>query len=293
MPHISAKGFTLPEVIVTLFISSILMTLLFTTLDDLYRSNTSGVRNTIQTADTRAALRKIAEDVTVATNFYATNTTDPVGPIPATGAGIDWIRNTAPSPDRYYSYEGFGNSGGSSAPNGDNRILILGVYALDKLASEDFDGSDPLNPPTRQVVLGADCLTPIENNIIYFLKIVSGKKNLYKRTVQDKTTPKCASQVTSPTKPFQTCPTDYTNAVCNDPGGNTHRDALVIKNVEKFSINYYQNPNDPGTIIAYPGDPTQATAVEITLRANNGLAGNNLVSTETKLMLTRINGANT
>lgn len=254
MPHISTKGFTVVELIVVMIVAGILTALLFGPLDDLYSSNTKSLQTIVQATDTRSALRFIERDVVMADSFYATNTSDPIGP--PTGSS-KW--DTSPN-----TYAGSGTS---------NRILMLSRYA-----TSVPDMADDAVNPTRQIVLGSDCKTPLENIFIYYIK----DNALYRRSVPDTTSPICSGQsVTNGSK--QTCPPGVTNVVC---GGV---DAKVLSGVTGLSIDYFAKPNDPTTKIAYPGDPATARSIQVTLSTVAGL-GNNSTNTSTTMVMTRSNG---
>jgi hypothetical protein len=250
---------------ITTIITAVLLGLLMGPLGDMYNSNIQGTQTVVQTADTRNALRTIAEDVEWASAFYGNDLTDPIGPTPPT-TSQKWTGST-------YSYAGSGST---------NRILILGRYATTGLET-----TDNVDNPTRALLLGSDCMTPITNTIIFFVK----DKNLYKRTVPNTSAAKCAAQASLTIAQRQSCPVSYTNAVC------TSKDALLLRAVENFSIQYYSDPKDSSTLIPYGGDISLATGAKVIVETNVGTGDRTATSgtgyrttAKSELLMTRRNG---
>ena len=258
MSNTSTKGFTIVELIVVMVVAAILAVILFGALNDLYYSNTRATAEVVQTRDARTALRTIENDVVMAGAFYTTNTSDPVGP---TTLGSKW--DAAP-----YTYAGSGV---------DNRVLILGRYATN--ATESGDDADN---PVRKILMQADCKTPVENTRIYYVK----DETLFRRTAPNVAASRCSGQTAESDIARQTCPQGASvSPVCQGS------DAVIVRGVKKFSIDYYVDPNDGGTKIAYPGDLATATSVTISLQLAQG-TGNNEITATSKLTMSRVNGAN-
>lgn len=78
-----SKGFTLVEIIIVMTVSGVLIGLLFGPLNDLYVSNSNGLKATIASADGHTALQSIRRIVSAGSNFRATNdkVSDPSGTI--------------------------------------------------------------------------------------------------------------------------------------------------------------------------------------------------------------------
>ena len=254
---IKARGFTIVELLVVMAVGAILMVILFGALNDLYYSNIRATAQMAQTRDARTALRTIEQDVTMAGAFYANNESDPIGP---TTLGSKW--NAAP-----YTYEGGGV---------DNRVLILGRYATTMA-----EAGDDADNPARKVLMQDDCRTPVENTRIYYVK----DETLYRRTVLNTTATRCAGQASETDSAKQTCLTGAGTAPCQG------KDAIIATGVKKFSIDYYENPNDDATKIAYPGVLDNATSVTIAIQIGGRAAGQEVTATS-KLTMTRVNGAN-
>lgn len=257
MSATSTKGFTIVELLVVIAVGAILMVILFGALNDLYYSNIRATAQMTQTRDARTALRTIEQDVTMAGAFYTSNTSDPIGP---TSLGSKW--DAAP-----YTYAG------SSA---DNRVLIVGRYAT--TMSESGDDTDN---PARKILMQDDCRTPIENVRIYYVK----DETLYRRTVLNTAASRCAGQASETDSAKQTCLNGVGTAPCQG------KDAVITTGVKKFSVEYYGDPNNDATKIAYPGVLDNATSVTVSIQLGGYAAGQEVTATS-KLTMTRVNGAN-
>lgn len=257
MSNTLTRGFTIVELLVVMAVGAILMVILFGALNDLYYSNIRATAQVTQTRDARTALRTIENDVTMAGGFYVTNTSDPIGP---NGAGSKW--DTAP-----YTYEGSGV---------DNRILIIGRYAT--TAAESGDDADN---PSRKILMQADCKTPVENTHIYYVK----DSTLFRRIIPNVAASRCASQASEADFAKQTCQAGVTTSPCQGA------DAVIVRGVKKFSIDYYGNPNNATTKVPYPGDVTGASSITATIQLEGKAAGSDVTATS-KLTMTRVNGAN-
>ena len=70
----SSSGLTIPEIVVVITVLGILMGILFTSLYDLYASNSNALKTVVTTGDMRTALRTIESELNTATSFHDTNT---------------------------------------------------------------------------------------------------------------------------------------------------------------------------------------------------------------------------
>lgn len=139
-------GFTIIELVVTIAISGILMTMIFTPLNQLYNDNTKGLKSVIKVADTKGVLRSIEHSLALSYGFHHTNPiADPFGTI--------------------WSWAGTGAT---------SRVLITSNYATDIEKKADTANA-------RTLVKDATCTTPLLNYNIYF---VSGG-TLYRRTIKN------------------------------------------------------------------------------------------------------------
>lgn len=247
------SGFTIVELIVVVTVMGLLIGLLFGPLDDLYVSNTTSAGQTTQDSDTRSALYRIATDLTYANGFIGSITT-PVTPL---GAGSD------------NGVAGWSATSGSST---DIHVLMASVYASD--AAESASNRKPI--AVNQNPLAGCSASYIESQIasqniakntyIYFVR----NGNLYRRTM-----------VNSP----QLAPTIGLNLPCTTPyqkqscaSGCTSRDALLVKNVTQFKIEYY---SDTVTPLSTLNDTTVANAksAKISIKTQPANAASRIVPT--------------
>ncbi|MDB5183709.1 MAG: hypothetical protein JWO07_390 [Candidatus Saccharibacteria bacterium] len=271
--NIQAKGFTIVELVIVITVSGLLLGMLVGPLTDLYYANTTSLNTILVTADAKTALRTVANDVTIADNFYSQNTVSDPASAKGDASTTQWTTAAG------YDYSGYNGAGQVN-----NRVLILGEYATTKTEAQDtyVNIAGGGSPPTRQVYLKTGCTTPIENNIIYYVK----NSTLYRRTIPDNTTAKCtAMSSTYSIAQKQSCPTGLNNALCKS------NDAIIATSVDQFSIDYYLHPYDTSPM-TYGSDPTTATSVYITLKVHTG-TGSQLITSTSNLLMTRINGANT
>ncbi len=246
-------GFTIVELLIVMFVAAIMMMILFGPLDALYTSSVTDTKKMTQVYDARASLRMIERDVALAGGFYTTNESDPVGP---TGLGSKW--NTAP-----YTYEGSG---------ADNRVLIIGRYATNM-----GESSDTVDNPARVILMLADCATPIENTMVFYVK----DGTLYRRSSPDASpSSRCSSQSALSNGMHQTCAPGASQPECQGS------DAVIARGVKKFAVTYY---GSDGNEMPYPSDASAATSVEVEIQLSDG-SGSNIMTSSSKLRMIRVNG---
>ncbi len=247
--HLS-KGFTLPELIIVITVSGLLIGLLFGPLDSLYTNNSTGLKSVVQTVDTRGALRQIEHGITLSLSFYDSNWVgDPLGQH-NNGDNTQWT---------------WAGSGSTS------RVLITGNYATTIDEAQDSLGARTL------VYYGAGCTTPIVNNVIYFVS--SG--TLYRRTIKNTTSP-CSGSVAQ----LQSCAAGVSNGACQAVDAkiltgvtNFSIDYYLTPDAASPMANEYTDITVPGT----------AKTIVINLTAATG-TGNSAVSSSSSLRITRLNG---
>ncbi len=249
----SSSGLTIPEIVVVITVLGILMGILFTSLYDLYASNSNALKTVVTTGDMRTALRTIESELNTATSFHDTNTiADPTG------------SNNNPSSPTQWAWTGIEGDGTA------NRVIIASKYATTVLPSTDTSGN-------RTLVYQTDCETPILNNVVYFVK----DETLYRRTLANGIA-RCAgysmAQKTS-------CAANVSSGSCQGI------DAKLLENVSDFSVDYYLNPHHSTPITdQYDPDnntvPSTAQTISVTITAGVG----NTEQTGS-IRITRLNGA--
>jgi len=226
-----SKGFTIVELVVVISVLGILMAVVLDTLGGFYQSNTTSLGQTNQDTDTRGVLRSIENELTNSAGFSAN--------YPTTGPAV--IPLGSKNDTTAWSY--LGND--STKPN--NKVLIASTYATDKPQTDD----------TRMIVFtdtGSGCTpgtaTPMKNALIYFAaKDSNNQYNLYRRTIVNTTggVP-CSTPVQK-----QTCAAISTSnlypLICKGT------DAMLLRNIDTFNVDYYTSPNDPSSYaLAYNTD---------------------------------------
>ena len=235
-------GFTIIELIVSITVLGILTTLVLTTLGSYYYSNTSSAGVSIQDTDTRAALRQIESDVTTSAQFLDTTTVadSVLGP----GAGsTTWSYTNDPS-------------------NNSNSSLIVTTYATDAnrsnlIFTDVGSGCDP-----------ADA-APLKITYIYFVSKPAGSTvfNLYRRTIVPAT---ATCNGTVPAQSTSCAPGNTSSSLCKGV------DALIVsnvKNADAFDVKYYQKSTDSGTQTVTGTNIPGARTIEITLKTNKKING--------------------
>ena len=236
-----SRGFTIVELVVVIVVLGVLTSIVFVALDNLYTSNVTTITRTVQTTDTRTALRSIENDI-AASNAFVTST--PTPPIP-------FGQNNDTSP---WSYKG----NDPSSPT--NRVLITSHYAT------DLPGSNP----NRSLIYTGGCdpaTSPVlKYYSIYFVaKTPDGaSSNLYRRTIFENTAP-CSA-------PFQkqTCAQSVISAYSSACSAT---DAVLLTHVSNLSVDYYASSTDDTPIMnQYPSsgdtDLSIVKDIKITIISN-------------------------
>jgi len=206
------RGFTIVELVVVMTVLSILIGLVLVSLGSFFQASTTSLTQTVQSTDTRSVLRAIENDLVTSSGFLPTTTMTPTTP-----TGSDNLDGT-------WSYKG----NDPLKPN--NRVLISSNYATDK----------PPTDETRSLVLCGG--TPLVNNLIYFAAKdpATQRYNLYRRTM-------IGTETGCLTTPFQKQSCAPTSASTNPPCKAS--DAVLLFDVESFTVDYYATPDKQETII--------------------------------------------
>lgn len=237
-----SSGFTIPELVIVIVVSGILMTMLFGPLNDLFDANKSGIDSVTRASDVKTALRFIESDVSLAVNFDSTNdiATDPFGPDDNSATNEQWSWTN-----------------GSASPAATAQKLVTESYVTTVLPRLDTTSSRLL------VYDNTDCAaaTALLYNTIYFVK----NDVLYRRTLGNPS----ATCNGAPKAQQTTCAASVSsNAQCT--GGI---DAKLASNITAFSVNYFNSPAASAPIgdqYTNPLAPGQARMVVITLTAGTG-----------------------
>lgn len=243
-----AQGFTIVELIVVITVLGLLIGLVLNVLGSFYQSGRDSLTQSIQTADSRSTLQAIEKNLIGTVGFLNTTAVAAVEP---TGADND---------EEPWSYEG------NDTTQPLNRVLIASLYATDK----------PQNDPTRSLVYidagncSASVAEPLQYNYVYFVKQASpgGEYNLYRRTMMP-TYDLCST-------PFQkqTCSSeDATSGAFTNCAGS---DALLLKNVKNFTVDYFDEANSTEPIaLQYEtgGDITDAKSIQVQITTSRLVNG--------------------
>lgn len=245
-----SRGFTLVELVIVMTVMTVLTGLMFGPLADLYTSNTSSAAQVTQDSDTRSALRQIASDLTYSSGYVGSIAapTSPTGSNESTGA---WTYLPAAN---------------ASSANVDANTQVL----MGKLYATDLPYSDENRKP---VSVGSPCdLTQppfIQNTYVYFVK--SG--TLYRRLMAN--TPNNGSPCT-PIAQQQSCRTIS--------AGCPAVDAVLLKNVTSFLIEYDNNPTTPVQV-------PLARSAKITVKTQPSSVTSPIVPTEASIRISLIQQA--
>ncbi len=207
------SGFTVIEVLIVSFVIGVLTVPIMGALGDLYTSTYVTLGKTTQDTDTRVAMRTIEDSIKNNVGFLGAKEVDT--PLGVGGTGDDW------------TYLGAGTG---------QRALIVQTYATDKPTT------DPTYMPVFMKSSSGDCTARAEIAIVtqvYYLQRDStvpaggaGQYDLYRRTILPSTTltDYCKADGTGNVMPIQrqTC-----------MSGCTSKDALLVRGVSAFNIDYY------------------------------------------------------
>jgi prepilin-type N-terminal cleavage/methylation domain-containing protein len=258
-----SEGFTVVELAIVITVFSILSSLVIFTLGDFYESNTSSVSKSVQSTNTRSVLRAIEDDL-VSTTGWAT--TLPV------------VRPLGPTNDlvnlETWSYCGTG--GTSNCTQSVNRVLIAYTTATDKAPSDST--RLPVFANTMGSCTPDGTLNTIKVASIYFVALdtSTSKYNLYRRTVVNP----ASGTICNGVVPYQntTCATSVSSQpVCKDASNNSHTDAVLLTNIQSFTVDYYTQPNDTSPVTneytAPAASITNATTIKITVGTQSTVNG--------------------
>lgn len=217
-------GFTVPELLVAIAISGIILVGLISLFVGLANNSAAVIKTSDQIRNNNTVISSIESDMRLTKSFRATasladsdSTASPIQPSGWVFRGID----------------------------SNSRILILQTYATTTNSKAD----------ERQIVYRDDglggCpvgLNPVYNNIIYFLK----DDTLYRRTLVEATPPPSTQYCGS--TPTDSVATISQKQTCTDgqasgmPSNCREKDVALAKGITQFSIQYYQNPSDSTTL---------------------------------------------
>lgn len=257
----TSPAFTIPELLITMTVGAIIMALIFGPLNDLYDSNTQGVRSIVQASDARGALRQIEREISLTTTFLRQNNVADV------------------TPSTSWNWRGIGST---NDPN--NRVLITQNYGTAVIAG-----------PARVVVTNSDCETVQSINYVYFVK----NQSLYRRTLVGTSYPSTCDGVTIEQK--RTCANLSDNTAHCQALDAKIVSGVTFFTVDYFAEPYSTQPLDNVTTTGTVTDhtlyssatstvPTTAKTVVLTLTITTG-TGNNTVPMTTSLRITKINEA--
>lgn len=242
----STRGFTIVELTVVLSILGILIALVLNTLGDFYQSNTTSLSQTVQSTDTRGVLRTIETDLTNASSFLPQTTMTPVNPTGSDNNAAAW------------DFKG----------DGTNRVLIASAYATTKPANDDTRSLVYLNTGG---VCDAASSTPMQYNLVYFIKQdANGQNNLYRRTMIPTNT-QCPAPL-GPAVQKQTC--QAAKLALGTFSNCQAADAALLYNVSNFTVTYYDTAVGSNEINYATGDITTAKSIRVkvtTVRRVNGV----------------------
>ena len=227
-----SRGFTIVELMIIISVMTILLGLVMSSLYSYYTSNTTSLKKSTQDTDTRKVLRTIESELTNTSGWITSlAVARPLGPTNSTSTNETW------------SFCGTG--GTANCTQSVNRVLIAYTNATDKAASDS----------TRLPVFGmtsgvCDYSKTIQVAQIYFVAADTSdptRNNLYRRTVVNPdSSPRCNNVV-----PFQktTCAVAVASqAGCLDSGGLSHIDAILLRGIKSFDVDYYAVSNDTSPI---------------------------------------------
>jgi len=269
MRHISktnSSGITLVEVIVAMTVMALLSGIFFNFMASFYQDTVVSIARNTQESDTIGALRSIESELTSSISFAAT-----YDPGPPLGSGTNATDGTA-----------WSHCGNSSCSTSDYRVLMGRTYTTDK----------PKSDPTRKIVLRntIPCSSNdmaasryAENTVIYFVTRDPNNStinNLYRRTVVNTIAP-TASLCSTPIQKTTCQPSRIGTTL---PGGGTCQttDALLLRNIKSFSIDYYNSSNDTApyttgqiyaTGAAAAGRVTTAQSIQINVESAQSIRG--------------------
>lgn len=262
MRHLSNKssGLTLVELAVVIVVAGIISGIIFTVMYGYYTSNINSLVQSTQDTDTRRTLRMIENELVSADGFKS-SITGLSSPLGSNNATANW------------SYTGIGGN------YADRRVLIAATYAT------TIDRANDTNNLRQPVFVddGSGCdyskAKSLKNARIYFLadpqNVVDAANGnyttytLYRRTIVGiKPTSGTYAQSNycygSQGQPIGQKTTCASSVVAANPSICKGSDALLMKNVEKFRVEYY--PTDNSTTQTSSVDTAKSAILKLTAR---------------------------
>lgn len=259
--HFYTRGFTIVEVVVVATVMGALTTLVLFGLGDYYSSNITSLKKATQDTKALSVLNTLESDLAGTSSWISSLAVDkPLGPANSVVTDESW------------SFCGL--AGISQCSQQVNRVLITYMTASDK----SFDDATRL-PIFANKSGSCDFTKPVKVARIYFVaqdNTDSSSYNLYRRTITnpDKYTT-CNGKV-----PFQktTCASSVaTQPNCLDAGGASHTDALLLKGIKLFNVDYFTLASDispiPNVYTASSSTIAQAMAMRITITTEERVDG--------------------
>ena len=208
MRHTSNSGFTIPEILVVLGVSGILITLTFQAFGDIFQSSSNGIKSAVQASEVQSALQMLKNELALTKTFSTGNDiNDTLGP----------DNNPATNPSSPPQW----TAGVSST----NSVLIAQTYAKTSSRALVYAHSPTCTTtPTPE----------LSNNAVYFVS----NNTLYRRTLKNTATT-CDSLVIAQNT---TCAPGVSHSSC---GGT---DASLLTNVSDFIVSYYTDSTSASPI---------------------------------------------
>lgn len=235
-----STGFTIVEVIVVLLVLGLLMNVVFVTLGDYYLDNTKSIAKSAKDSDTRSVLRSMEKDITDAVSF------SPIFPTTATTI-------TAPLGSRNNDSTAWNYISNTYGP-----VLIVNKSAVTQSPANDSANSrlPVFEKPSSGSCTDLSSASIAKNAYIYFVApdpTDSDKRNLYRRIITPAAADICGTQNTTKT----TC---AVNTIAANPTICPAADALLLRDITEFSVNYLQSSNGSSYPDMYTNDAsTQST----------------------------------
>jgi len=236
----STKGFTIVEILIVMVVSGVLIGLLYGPLVSLYYDTMSSIKKVSVTADARKAVDMMQDTIQTSTGFLTQNA----------------VKDPSDATDPLWK----------ATNGGINNVLITTNNATTIDSGADTDGN-------RRLVLATDCMTPLQNNYIFFLK----DKNLYRRLLRNE-----GSTCSDANGQKQTCVANYASQTYKAKCQGI--DAKLASGVTSFTIKYYANPEDSTTIT----NPAAASTVVLNITVQTG-AGTQAISSSSSLRVSHVN----
>lgn len=249
-------GITIVELIVVITVAGLLTGIVFGPLNDLYSSNVTTASRSAQDTYTRGVLRSIENELADA-GGWTTSLSPPLGlgPLNNLLSLESWS---------YCGVSGILSCSSSTT----NRVLITYTNATDKVSTDPtrlpiFDG-------TAGVCNTASTIVPIKAYRVYFVgpdATDASKNDLYRRTIVNP----LGDVLCNGAIPIQktTCAVALlSNLLCKDSSGASHADAVLLRDIKSFNVDYYPTPNSAAIANPYTAPASaiaSAQAIRITV----------------------------